>query len=132
MLSSRKADALVDTAAAMAGLDGDVAWHVANVGDPDAAEGCVEATVERFGSLDILVNNAATNPYFGPLMEIDIGRAEKTCAGQPGGHPGVDAVRVACLVGRGGGSVINLSSIGAMSVERASVGTTSPRPPSCT
>jgi NAD(P)-dependent dehydrogenase (short-subunit alcohol dehydrogenase family) len=38
----------------------------------------VAATIERFGSLDILVNNAATNPYYGPLMGVDEGRWDKT------------------------------------------------------
>ena len=59
MLSSRKADALE---AAVQGIDGDAAWTVANAGEPDQAEACVDATIERFGVLDILVNNAATNP----------------------------------------------------------------------
>jgi NAD(P)-dependent dehydrogenase (short-subunit alcohol dehydrogenase family) len=68
MLSSRKSEALADAAKSMEDLAGEVAWHAANVGDPDAAQLCVDATVERFGSLDILVNNAATNPYYGPLM----------------------------------------------------------------
>src|ERR1019366_4644192 len=78
MLVSRKADDLAAAALAMAGLDGDVAWQAANAGDPEAAESCVAATFERFGSLDILVNNAATNPSFGPLIDIDLARAEKT------------------------------------------------------
>ena len=47
-------------------------------GDPDAAEACMAATVERFGQVDILVNNAATNPYHGPLMGLDVARAAKT------------------------------------------------------
>src|ERR1700722_221460 len=70
MLSSRKAEALAEASASMEGLAGDVAWHAANVGDPDAAQDTVDATVQRFGSLDILVNNAATNPYYGPLMDL--------------------------------------------------------------
>jgi len=117
MLSSRKGDALVDAAASMQTLAGDVAWHVANVGDPDAARRCVDATVERFGSLDVLVNNAATNPYLGPLMEIDLARAEKTV------QVNLEAALVwtqcawrASMAERGG-SVINLSSIGGLSVE---------------
>ena len=36
------------------------------------------ATVERFGAVDILVNNAATNPYFGPALGIDLPRYDKT------------------------------------------------------
>jgi NAD(P)-dependent dehydrogenase (short-subunit alcohol dehydrogenase family) len=75
MLSSRKQDALE---AAAAGMQGEVAVHAAHAGDIDAADACVAATIERFGGLDILVNNAATNPYFGPTLGVDPGRFDKT------------------------------------------------------
>ncbi len=79
-----------------------MAWHAANVGDPDAALRCVDATVERFGALDILVNNAATNPYYGPLMEIDLARAEKTVQVNLEAALVVDPVRVAGVDGAPG------------------------------
>ena len=66
---------------------------------PRPPQGCVDATVERFGSLDVLVNNAATNPYYGPLMDIDLARAEKTVQVNLRSGPGVDAVRVAGVDG---------------------------------
>jgi NAD(P)-dependent dehydrogenase (short-subunit alcohol dehydrogenase family) len=75
MLSSRKQDALEAAAAAMVG---DVAVYAANAGDIEAADACVAATIERFGGLDILVNNAATNPYYGPTLEVDVDRYDKT------------------------------------------------------
>ena len=75
MLSSRKRDALEAAAATM---DGEVAVHAANAGDLEAADACVAATIERFGGLDILVNNAATNPYYGPTLGIDPARYDKT------------------------------------------------------
>src|SRR5262245_55093216 len=75
MLSSRKQDGL-DAAAAE--MDGDVATFAANVGDLDAARACVAATMERFGSIDILVNNAAANPYYGPIVGVDVPRYDKT------------------------------------------------------
>ena len=50
----------------------------ANAGDLEAAEACVDATIERFGGLDILVNNAATNPYYGATLDVDVGRYDKT------------------------------------------------------
>ena len=79
MLNSRKIDALEAAAADMPGNDdGRVAVFAANAGDDDAGERVVQATLERFGQLDILVNNAATNPYFGPTMEIDKARYDKT------------------------------------------------------
>jgi NAD(P)-dependent dehydrogenase (short-subunit alcohol dehydrogenase family) len=75
MLSSRKLDGLE---AAAADIGGQTAVFPANAGDIDAADRCVAATIERFGGLDILVNNAAANPYAGPTMGIDPGRFDKT------------------------------------------------------
>ncbi|CAN0499299.1 unnamed protein product, partial [Phaeothamnion confervicola] len=49
-----------------------------NAGEISVAKACVAATIERFGRLDILVNNAATNPYYGPTLEVDEGRYDKT------------------------------------------------------
>jgi NAD(P)-dependent dehydrogenase (short-subunit alcohol dehydrogenase family) len=75
MLNSRKQDALE---AAAAEMTGEVDVFAANAGDDDAGQRAVLATIERFGGLDILVNNAATNPYYGPMMEVDKGRYDKT------------------------------------------------------
>ena len=82
MLSSRKLDQLEQAAA---GIDGDVAVFPANAGQIDAAEACVAATIERFGRLDILVNNAATNPYYGRharrrRRRCSTRRSRSTCA----------------------------------------------------
>jgi NAD(P)-dependent dehydrogenase (short-subunit alcohol dehydrogenase family) len=80
MLSSRKQDQLEIAAAEIAGSGsaGETAVFAANAGDVAAAEACVAATIERFGGLDILVNNAATNPYYGPTLGVDEGRFDKT------------------------------------------------------
>ena len=75
MIASRKEDALRE---ARAGMHGDVEIFAANAGDVEAGKACVAATLERFGSLDILVNNAATNPYMGPTLEVDESRYDKT------------------------------------------------------
>jgi len=75
MISARKQGELE---AAVAEIGGTSAWYVANAGDPAQAEGCVAATLQHFGGLDILVNNAATNPYAGPLIDADLPRFDKT------------------------------------------------------
>jgi NAD(P)-dependent dehydrogenase (short-subunit alcohol dehydrogenase family) len=75
MLSSRKHDQLE---AAARDIDGDVAVFAAHAGDLDAAEACVDATIERFGTIDILVNNAATNPHYGATLDVDPGKFDKT------------------------------------------------------
>ncbi len=75
MLNSRKHDQLE---AAAAEMTGEVEIFACNAGDDDAGERAVTATIERFGRLDVLVNNAATNPYFGATLGIDPGRYDKT------------------------------------------------------
>jgi NAD(P)-dependent dehydrogenase (short-subunit alcohol dehydrogenase family) len=75
MLTSRKIDQLE---AAADEIGGDTAVFAGNAGHIDAAEACVSATIERFGRLDILVNNAATNPYYGPTLDVEPSQFDKT------------------------------------------------------
>ena len=42
----------------------------ANAGDPEQAAAAVDRCIERFGGVDILVNNAATNPYMGAAVDF--------------------------------------------------------------
>src|SRR4029450_13871333 len=77
LISSRKQDALEEAARGMNGEvegfaanRGEADVFAANAGEPDQAAACVAHCVERFGGIDVLVNNAATNPYMGPLMGI--------------------------------------------------------------
>jgi NAD(P)-dependent dehydrogenase (short-subunit alcohol dehydrogenase family) len=117
MLCSRTA---TDLAEAMAGLvaggaePSKVAWVAAHVGEADQAEACVAETVAHFGGLDTLVNNAATNPYFGPMIDIDVPRAQKT----------FEVNQLAVLMWTSyavkaglAGSIINVASIGGLGVE---------------
>jgi NAD(P)-dependent dehydrogenase (short-subunit alcohol dehydrogenase family) len=90
---------------------------VAHAGRSPEISSAVERTLERFGSLEVLVNNAATNPYFGPLVEIDEGRLAKTVE--------VNQVGVLLHVAAAwrhwmrdhGGVVLNVASIGGLQPE---------------
>lgn len=75
MLTSRKIDALH---AAANEMDGETDVFAANAGDIEQAQACVDATMKRFGKIDILVNNAATNPYYGDTLGVDSARFDKT------------------------------------------------------
>jgi NAD(P)-dependent dehydrogenase (short-subunit alcohol dehydrogenase family) len=73
--------------------------------------------MDRFGAVDILVNNAATNPYFGRMIDIDLSRLDKTHEVNLRG-PFVWAQTVwRAYMEASGGSIINVSSIGGLSVE---------------
>jgi NAD(P)-dependent dehydrogenase (short-subunit alcohol dehydrogenase family) len=114
LLTSRKQEALE---AAAAEIGGDVDVFAANAGDPEAAAACVAHCVERFGGLDILVNNAATNPYMGPTIDIDLPRYDKTWEVNLRGALVWTQEAWRASLSERGGSVINISSIGGMSVE---------------
>ena len=114
MISSRKADALE---AAVATIDGEAAWHAANAGEPADAEVCVAATMERFGRVDILVNNAATNPYMGKTIDIDRPRLDKTISVNWAGPLMWAQLAWQASMKEHGGSVLNIASIGGLSVE---------------
>ena len=111
MLSSRKAEAL-DVAAGT--MTGDVATFVANAGEPDQAEACVRATVERLGALDILVNNAATNPYMGPVIDIDLARYDKTFQVNLRGPLVWSQAAWRASMEERGGVVLNIASVGGL------------------
>jgi NAD(P)-dependent dehydrogenase (short-subunit alcohol dehydrogenase family) len=111
MLSSRKIEALEETAGTIEGVT-DV--FAANAGNPDQARECVAATVNRFGGLDILVNNAATNPYYGPSIDIDLPRFDKIIEVNLRGPLVWTQEAWKQAMGDKGGSVINIASVGGM------------------
>ena len=109
MLSSRKQDALE---AASDEIEGETAVFAAHAGEPDQIEACVAATVERFGRVDILVNNAATNPYMGRPIDIDLPRFDKTWQVNYRGPVVWIQEAWKASMAEHGGSVINISSVG--------------------
>ena len=75
MITSRKAD-VCETAATEIGND--CVWEAGNVGDPDHMEQAIDRCISELGGVDVLVNNAATNPYAGPMIDADLPRWRKT------------------------------------------------------
>jgi NAD(P)-dependent dehydrogenase (short-subunit alcohol dehydrogenase family) len=111
MLSSRKQEDLEKTAA---GIDGDTAVFAAHAGDPDQARACVSATIERFGDLDILVNNAATNPHMGRAVDVDLPRYDKTMEVNLRGPLVWTQEAWRQSLHATGGSIVNIASVGGM------------------
>jgi NAD(P)-dependent dehydrogenase (short-subunit alcohol dehydrogenase family) len=97
--------------------DLDLSWFVSNAGDPEQIRASVATCIERLGPVDILVNNAATNPYHGPIEGIDVERATKTLAvNLTGPMLWSQAVWSASMSERGG-SIVNIASVGGVTVE---------------
>ena len=102
--------------AAAGAIGGSVGTFAAHAGDPVQIRAAVDHCVERFGGIDILVNNAATNVHFGPMLDIELGAAEKIeRLNQLGYLAWCQAAMGAGL--REGGSILNLASIGGLGVE---------------
>ena len=99
------------------GPTGDVHTVVANAGEPDQAQRCVDETMARFGRLDILVNNAATNPYHGELLELDLPRAEKTVRVNQYGMLAWTRCAWKAAMSEHGGVVVNIASVGGLIVD---------------
>ncbi len=130
MLTSRKQDQL-DLAAseiAQSGAIGETAVFAGNAGDVDSARACVTATIERFGGLDILVNNAATNPYYGPTLGVDEVRFDKTVQVNLRGPLFWCQAAWEQAMRDKPGVIINIASVGDSAPKEPSVSTTSPRP----
>ena len=115
MISSRKEENL-KPAADEIGAE----WFAANAGDEESAAACIAATVERLGGIDILVNNAATNPHMGPITTIDKAKADKTTQVNLWGPlMWTEQAKQAGLGSKPGGSVINIASVGGYGVSPA-------------
>jgi NAD(P)-dependent dehydrogenase (short-subunit alcohol dehydrogenase family) len=75
VVAARKIDGLSSVAASIGPNAHAIAAHTGK--EEDCAR-LVTETVEKFGKVDVLVNNAATNPYFGPFLDVDMGAWDKT------------------------------------------------------
>ena len=111
MITARKAETLQQTAAE---IGNGVAWFAAHTGEPEHADRCVTTTLGRFGRLDILVNNAATNPYAGPLIDADVPRFDKTVQVNLRGPLVWTQSAWRHWMKEHGGAVINISSVGGL------------------
>ena len=111
VVSSRKQDAVDEVAAEFtaAGLTArGVACHV---GDEDQLSQLVERTTAAYGGVDILVNNAATNPVFGPLEQMNAAVFDKVMAVNVRACMLLANLCRPSMAERGHGSIINIASV---------------------
>lgn len=111
VLSSRKQAALDEAAQEICAAGGEAVGIAAHNGDKQALKALVQKTVERYGRLDILVNNAATNPHFGAVLEADDSYWRKTIEVNLMGNVWLTQAAVVPMRAGGGGKIINVASI---------------------
>ena len=111
VVSSRKAEACARVVSDIESAGGRAESMACHIGDPAQIDAGMRRIEASHGRLDILVNNAATNPYFGPVVDADLGAFQKTVDVNIRGFF-VASCRAAKLMEKnGGGSIVNIASI---------------------
>ena len=118
VLASRKQDVLDQVAEEIRANGGEALAIAAHNGDKDGLYALVDKTLETYGKLDILVNNAATNPYWGSLLEADDSYWRKTIDVNLMGCVWLSQAAVKSMRKSGGGKIVNVASIVGMSASR--------------
>ncbi len=111
VISSRKQESLDEAASAIRAKGGEVLAVAAHNGDKAALQALAQAAVDAYGTVDVLVNNAATNPHFGPILDAEDSLWQKTLEVNLLGNVWLTQAVVNVMRQRGGGKIINIASI---------------------
>lgn len=117
VISSRKQESLDEMASTLRQKGYDITGIACHVGQMDALENLVKATVNRYNQIDILVNNAATNPVYGPVHDTSLEAFDKIIDVNLKAPFHLMNLCFPYLRASSGASVINISSIGGISPE---------------
>jgi NAD(P)-dependent dehydrogenase (short-subunit alcohol dehydrogenase family) len=116
VISSRKQDACEEVAKAINDEHGDerAIAIAASISDKDALQALVDETKQRLGTIDILVCNAASNPYYGPMGGITDDQFRKILDNNVIANHWLISMAAPEMLERGEGSIIIVSSIGGL------------------
>jgi NAD(P)-dependent dehydrogenase (short-subunit alcohol dehydrogenase family) len=116
VLASRRQEALDEVAAGLRELGGKVFALATHMGKPEEIERLFAKATEELGHIDGLVNNAATNPYFGPMIDISESAFDKTFEVNVKGYFNASVQFVRHLRERKAqsGSIVNIASVAGM------------------
>ncbi len=114
VVSSRKAEACAKVVAEIEAAGGTAMALPASISDKAALQAMVDATTQAWGGVDILVCNAAINPYFGPAAGIPDDAFDKIMASNIKSNHWLANMVLPGMAGRGGGAVVIVSSVGGM------------------
>lgn len=111
VLASRKPESLEPVAELIRSGGGEALAVPCHTGKAADVQALAERAKEAYGGVDVLINNAATNPHFGPLLEAEESHWDKTFEVNVKGY--VHAIRacVPLMRERGGGAIVNVASV---------------------
>ena len=111
VVTSRKLDACEEVVATIKAHGGEAFAHACNIGRKEDLQGLVDAAVRTWGGIDILVCNAAVNPYFGPSINMPDDAYDKVMNSNVRSNFWLCNMVLPQMEKRGGGSVIIVSSV---------------------
>lgn len=114
VVSSRKIDGCELVARSIVEAGGNAEAFACHVGNMDDISAVFAHITARHGRLDILVNNAATNPYFGDVLDTDLAAFNKTVDVNVRGYFFMSVAAGRLMRDNGGGSIVNTASINAI------------------
>jgi NAD(P)-dependent dehydrogenase (short-subunit alcohol dehydrogenase family) len=117
VVSSRKLDACAEVVAEIEAAGGRALPVAAHVGHWDELPGLLDAAEERFGRLDVLVNNAGSSPLYDSLPDVSEKLMDSVLALNFKGPFRLAVLAAERMRAAGGGSIINISSLGAIRPE---------------
>ena len=117
LINSRKADAVERTVTAIREKGGIAEALAGNVSRPEELEVVVNAALTRYDGPDILVNNAAANPVFGPFTDVSSEAFDKIIAVNLKAPFELARRFAPKMIERQRGAIINISSIGGLAPE---------------
>jgi dehydrogenase/reductase SDR family protein 4 len=117
VVSSRRPEHVAAAERALRDDGLEVTGVVAHMGVPDDVRGLAAHAVEAYDGIDIIVNNAATNPVYGPLQQQDEAVFTKVMGVNVLGPLELCRTAHSVMQARGGGAIVNVSSVGGVSPE---------------
>lgn len=115
IVSSRKIDGCEAVAASIREQGGDATAMACHVGEMAQIEQIFGDIQQKFGRLDILVNNAAANPYFGHILDTDLAAYDKTVDVNIRGYFFMSIAAGKMMKEQGGGVILNTASVNGIS-----------------
>jgi NAD(P)-dependent dehydrogenase (short-subunit alcohol dehydrogenase family) len=114
IVSSRRLEGCQAVAAQIVADGGKARAIACHIGDMAALESLFAEVQADHGRLDVLVNNAATNPYYGHVLDTDLGAFQKTVDVNIRGYFFASVLAGRMMRQQGRGSIINVASVNAV------------------